>query len=122
MAALWAGGAACQLARSRPISGLILESTFTSLRSMASRIGFPGFLVLDPFDNLEVVSTLDIPVLVIHGERDDLIPISHGEALAEAAGVPLQRLPCGHNDCPRPWQQIQKFLTLHGFQPRRATL
>lgn len=110
------GGAACQLARLRPISGLILESTFTSLPELASRLGLPGFLVRDQFPNLSVVSSLSVPVMVIHGERDDLIPIAHGEALAQAANVPLIRLPCGHNDCPRPWAQILAFLERHDFK------
>ena len=109
------GGAACQLAMIRPISGLILESTFTSLPALASRLGFPGFLVQDRFPNLEVISTLKIPLMVIHGEHDELIPVEHGEALAEAAGVPLLRLSCGHNDCPRPWNEIQSFLEREKF-------
>lgn len=104
------GGAACALARERPLSGLILESTFTSVRALARGFGMPGRLVLDPFDNVSTVADLEIPVLVIHGERDDLIPVEHGESLAEAAGVELVRLPCGHNDCPRPWREVRAFL------------
>ena len=104
------GGAACQLALRRELAGLILESTFTSVRDLAPRLGAPGALVRDPFDNLAAMASIDVPTLVIHGERDNLIPVSNGEALAEAAGVELVRLPCGHNDCPRPWGAIREFL------------
>lgn len=104
------GGAACALALERPLAGLVLESTFTSVRAMASRLGFPSFLVLDPFDNLAAVAELDLPILVLHGERDDLIPVSHGEALAEAAETELVRMPCGHNDCPFSWGHVEAFL------------
>jgi fermentation-respiration switch protein FrsA (DUF1100 family) len=107
------GGAACQLAAMRPVAALILESTFTSLSAIAGHFGLPAILVLDPFDNLEVVSSLEIPIMVIHGEYDDLIPIREGETLAEAANTPLLRLRCGHNDCPRPWSEILAFLDDH---------
>lgn len=109
------GGAACALAAERPLSALVLESSFTSVRDMASRFGFPGALVVDPFDNLEVVASLEIPVLVLHGERDKLIPVSHGEALAAAAETELVRRDCGHDDCPFSWPIVESFLADHGL-------
>lgn len=113
------GGAACALALERPVAGLILESSFTSVRALAPRFGLPGMLVLDPFDNLSAVRELDLPILVVHGERDQLIPVAHGEALARAAGSELVRLPCGHNDCARPWAQVLAFLRESGVaRPR----
>ena len=105
------GGAACALARQRPVAGLILESTFTSVRALARRVGLFGPLVADPFDNLEVVRSYGGPVLVVHGTRDTLIPASHGRALA--AGSPRSTLvlvDCGHNDCPRPWRAVEALL------------
>jgi fermentation-respiration switch protein FrsA (DUF1100 family) len=109
------GGAACILATERPVSALVLESTFTSVRAIAKRLGLPGSLVVDPFDNLEVVESLDIPVLVLHGERDTLIPVSHGETLAEAGETTLVRLPCGHNDCPFAWPRVEAFMMEQGL-------
>jgi hypothetical protein len=110
------GGAACALALQRNVAALILESTFTSVRALAPRLGAPGALVRDPYENLDAMKNLDVPTLVLHGARDTLIPVSHGEALAEAAGVDLIRLPCGHNDCPRPWREIREFLTAQGLE------
>ncbi len=112
------GGAACALATLRPVSALVLESTFTSVRVMAGRLGFPSSLVVDPFDNLEAVRTLDIPILVLHGERDTLIPISHGETLATAAESVLVRMPCGHNDCPSAWPEVEAFMSEQGLLRR----
>ncbi len=112
------GGAACALATQRPLAALVLESTFSSVSEMAKRLGFPSSLVVDPFDNLEVVKSLDIPVLVLHGERDTLIPVSHGEALAAAAETMLVRMPCGHNDCPFAWPEVEAFLSEHGLLRR----
>lgn len=110
------GGAACILAAERPLAALILESTFTDVRSLARRLGLPGPLVADPFDNLSVIPTLGIPILVIHGERDNLIPVAHGERLAAAAATELIRMPCAHNDCPFTWPLVEAFLADHGLQ------
>ena len=112
------GGAACALMTRRPIAALVLESSFTSVPAMAARFAIPGALVVDRFDNLSVVESAEIPMLVLHGEHDRIIPVSHGEALARAAGTQLVRMPCGHNDCPRPWGAILKFLVEHGIVER----
>jgi fermentation-respiration switch protein FrsA (DUF1100 family) len=108
------GAAACGLARERPLAALVLESTFTSTGALAQRMGFPASLVSDPFDNLATVSSLDIPTLVLHGERDEIIPVSHGEALAAAANTELVRMRCGHNDCPWMWRTVASFLARQG--------
>lgn len=105
------GGAACALAARRDLAALILESSFTGVRPLARRLGVPGFLVLDPFDNLGVVRGFERPVLIIHGERDEIIPVGHARELdAAAKDSSLHLLPCGHNDCPRPWPLIRAFL------------
>ena len=109
------GGPACALARERKVAALVLESSFTSVSAIARRLGVPRPLVRDRYDNLTTVASLDVPVLVVHGERDTIIPVSHGEELARAAGVELVRLPCGHNDCPRPWDEIRGFLRANGL-------
>ena len=106
------GGAICALARERPLAALVLESTFTSVRAMAYDLfRVPAFLVRDSFDNLEVVRTFAGPILLLHGERDQSIPLAHARALqAAAAHAELHVLPCGHNDCARPWELLDKFL------------
>ena len=111
------GAAACLLAAERPVSALILESSFTSVRSMARRMGVPGFLVLDPLDNETALAAYDGPVLVLHGEADRVVPFAEGEALARVAGVSVERMPCGHNDCPRPWPAVRGFLEQNGLLP-----
>jgi hypothetical protein len=115
------GGAVCALARRRPAAALILESSFTSVRDLARRYWVPGFLVLDPFDNLAVVQSLDVPVLVAHGRRDELIGFEHAQALAEAAGPhgTLVAYDCGHNDFPPDldlyFRELENFLRRHSL-------
>ena len=51
------------------------------------------------------------PILVLHGERDRLIPFEHARRLAAAnPRAQLHGFPCGHNDCDRRWPLIQEFL------------
>ncbi|HLA89470.1 MAG TPA: alpha/beta hydrolase [Gemmatimonadaceae bacterium] len=109
-------GAACALAKNRPVAAIVLESSFTSVRRLARRFGVPGFLVRDPFDNLTVVRAFRGPILLVHGELDDIIPSFHSRLLHTAAPhATLEMMNCGHNDCPRPWPALKRFLTTHRF-------
>jgi hypothetical protein len=108
------GGGVCALARERALAALVLESTFTSVRQIARRFGLPGFLVRDPFDNQSVVSDFTGPILLVHGERDEILPAHHARSLhAAARRAELHLLDCGHNDCPRPWAALRRFLDAH---------
>ena len=113
------GGAACQLSHLRPLAGLILQSTFTSIRAFARRFLMPGFVVVDPYDNLAAVRSFTAPVLVLHGALDEVIPFAHGKELAAAAqNGAFVRLPGGHNDTradPAFWESI--FGLLDGAAP-----
>jgi hypothetical protein len=105
------GGAVCALSRERRLAALVLESTFTSVRSMARRFGLPRFLVRDPFDNASAVRAFEGPILLVHGERDEIVAPRHARALLAAARrAELYLSRCGHNDCPRPWDALRRFL------------
>jgi fermentation-respiration switch protein FrsA (DUF1100 family) len=105
------GGAATILATERPVAALVLESTFTSVKSFAHHFWAPELVVRDPFDSLSLLPAYAGRVLVLHGDRDELIPPEHAEQLARAARrSEIHLLPCGHNDCPRPWSIIREFL------------
>ena len=103
------GGAICALARQRPSAGIILMSTFTSIQSMAAKFLAPKFLVRDPLNNLAVIKDYNGPVLVIHGQYDNIIPYAHGAKLHRAAkNSKLITYESGHNDCPPDWNQFWK--------------
>jgi pimeloyl-ACP methyl ester carboxylesterase len=113
------GGAVCDLAAERPTAALILMSTFTSVRSMAIKYLAPGFMVRDPFENIEVVKAYQGPVLVIHCENDEIIPYSHGAKLSKAArNGRMLTYPGDHNNCPPSWNELMEeivgFLTAAG--------
>ena len=108
-------GVLCSLARHRPPAALIVQSSFTSVPDMARGLWAPGLLARDRFDNLSAVSTLDAPVLIMHGRADEVIPFSHSLELAEAARNPTHvAYECGHNDLPpdpaKYWRDIERFL------------
>jgi fermentation-respiration switch protein FrsA (DUF1100 family) len=95
---------ALDLATSRPCRALILESPFTSIRDMAAAV-FP-FLPVGPllhtrYDNLAKIRSLRVPLLVLHGEADEVVPFAQGRRLFDAAPEPKRFFPiplAGHND------------------------
>lgn len=109
------GGVAAQLAERRPLAGLILESTFSSLPDMYRSMRIPGFLCRDPFRTDLVLAGFDRPVLLVHGKRDTIVPSSHSERLREiAADSVYLELDNGHNDGPSDprayWQAIDELI------------
>lgn len=111
------GGPAAQLAARRPCRGLILESTFTSVVDMASKYFAPAALVKNPLRTDQVLPTLDVPVLIFHGTRDNIIPVAHGRRLKDLAkNAKYIEYNCRHNDFPGDdneasyWREIAAFL------------
>lgn len=95
------GGIAIELARTHEPRALIVESTFTSIVSMAWQRGIPGFLVASPFRNDLVLPELTCAILIFHGTQDALIPVEHGRRLhALAPGSEYVEMDGGHNTFP----------------------
>jgi hypothetical protein len=106
------GGAAADLSQDRPVRALALQSTFSSVATMARKALLPGFLVLDRFDNMRAVADFQGPVLLMHGVEDEVIPYEHALSLASAReGLEITEIDCGHNDCARAWPDILSSLT-----------
>ena len=87
------------LASRHRLAGLVLIAPFTS----AFAVAFPVPLFpCDRFPNLERIRRVDLPLLVFHGEQDELISSAHGRALVDAspAADKTFRLIAGadHND------------------------
>jgi fermentation-respiration switch protein FrsA (DUF1100 family) len=97
------GAVALPLALEFPPAGLILQSTFTSVRDLArAHYPFvPNRVVPDAYPSLRLVPRLQAPLLVLHGDRDEIVPLLHGDALFEAAPEPKRMhvfADAGHND------------------------
>src|SRR5262249_57912794 len=100
-------------------AGLILQSTFPSLAMFAARYWAPQFLLKDRYDSEDAMRAFHGPVLIIHGEHDELIPWRMAKKLADAAPRATFRIyDCGHG-CWDPdhnsfWQDAEPFLRSAG--------
>jgi len=96
--------AATFIAEREQIGGLILISPLSSGREMARKMGLGWFsrAVGDAFDNAGRASHIRIPTLILHGDRDQIVPISQGrqvfEALASRDKTFLTIKGAGHNN------------------------
>ena len=99
---------AVELATRYPPRALVLESPFTSIQDMASKLHpvvsrlVPlGLIVQSRFDALSKIGQVHKPVMVLHGDQDYTVPIELGRALFEAANEPKVFYVikgAGHND------------------------
>ena len=71
--------------------GLILESPFTSVKDMA-KMAFPHLpvylLIRTKYDSLSRIGDVSCPLLILHGDRDEIVPIAQARKLFEAARDP----------------------------------
>ena len=82
---------AVEVAASRETYAVILESPFTSTRAMARR-SYPllplGLLITTRLDSLAKIDKVRAPLLVLHGDADQTVPIELGRELFDAANEP----------------------------------
>ncbi len=97
-------GVALQVAAQRPVSGVILDAPYTSMVAMAQRT-YPILpvraLLADRYESDRHIVRLKVPLLVLHGAQDELIPVTMGQALHAAATGPKQLVVFpkgGHSD------------------------
>ena len=94
---------ALRLALEVPPLGCVLQSAFTSLRDVA-RAHYPAVLSAlagEAYPNLERIRRLKAPVLILHGDVDEIVPFEQGQALYAAAPEPRRLCVvagAGHND------------------------
>jgi len=97
-------GVATQMATEYHVAALILESPYTSVPDVgADRYPFVPvhFLLRDQYDSLGKIKDVHMPLLLMHGELDQVVPVKFGKKLFAAANEPKQAefVPdAGHND------------------------
>jgi fermentation-respiration switch protein FrsA (DUF1100 family) len=94
---------ALELALERPAAALVLEAPFTSVPDVARRTIFAPLapFVRTRYESLARIPRLETPVLVMQGDRDEVIPPALGRRLFDAAPGPKRyyAIPgAGHND------------------------
>jgi fermentation-respiration switch protein FrsA (DUF1100 family) len=97
-------GVVTLLAAEQTFRAVILQAPFTSLVDMGAEI-FPflpvSLLARERYDSLARIGRITAPVLIVHGEDDEVVPVSHGRRLFAAANEPKQGLffpGARHND------------------------
>lgn len=84
-------GVAIEIGKKNVFNSIILESPFTSMEE-AAKIYYPflpiKILLKDRFDSIDKVEKIKIPILIMHGEKDDIIPFFMGKKLFEKANEP----------------------------------
>ena len=76
------------------IRAVILDSTFSSYSAIANKmIPGSGFLLDDRYSaDRNIASISPIPLLIIHGKADHVIPWQHSEKLYQLAGQPKEEI------------------------------
>jgi len=119
----WSLGAAVAVqtaaSDSSRINGLILASPWLSLEAIAKE-HYPDWLVnlllTEKYDSHAIASKIAVPVLVIHGNRDEIIPVQHGRQLSRQFPNLFEFIEISqahHGDLlayPQVWQGITEFI------------
>jgi uncharacterized protein len=96
------GAVLTRLATERPVGGLVLRSPFISLADVGARV-YPILpvraLLMDRFPLLEHLRSVRVPVAVVAGGADEVVPVEQSRTVASAVGASYVELSSArHND------------------------
>ncbi|HRY06131.1 MAG TPA: alpha/beta hydrolase [Hyphomicrobiaceae bacterium] len=81
-------GVAVQVAAQKSAAGLILDAPFTSMLDLA-HLHYPylpaGLLLRERYETIKHIAKVNMPLLIVHGVNDAVIPLSLGQAVYNAA-------------------------------------
>ena len=84
-------GVAVEIAQNKNYAGVILESPFTSMVNMGKKY-YPFFpvnlLLKDKFESYKKINNISVPVLIMHGKVDKIVPYDMGKKMYELANEP----------------------------------
>jgi uncharacterized protein len=86
-------GVAAQVAAARPVGGLILDAPYTSTADVGAEVYWflpVRLLMSDTYETKRYIKALKAPLLVVHGEADDVIPVAMGRQVHALAPEPKQ--------------------------------
>ncbi len=114
-------GVAITLATRRPVAGVVLDSAYASMLRLAeSHIDFApvSWIMKDTYRSETRVAKINAPLLSVHCDRDEVIPLAEGKRLFAAAAQPKEMVlltGCGHVET---WVEPFKskmFAALHAW-------
>jgi hypothetical protein len=84
-------GIAVRIGIERQVAGVILDAPYTSIVDVAAQ-AYPFLPVraflLDRYETSRYIANLKVPLLILHGERDGVVPAAMGRELARLANEP----------------------------------
>jgi fermentation-respiration switch protein FrsA (DUF1100 family) len=84
-------GVAVRLATERPAGGLILDAPYTSILEIAAQ-AYPflpvRYFLKDRYETRNYIGQVRMPLLILHGERDPVIPVAMGREVLRLANEP----------------------------------
>jgi fermentation-respiration switch protein FrsA (DUF1100 family) len=95
-------GIAVRIAAELPVAGVILDAPYTSIVDIAAR-SYPflpvRLILTDRYETTRYIGKIRAPLLILHGERDGVVPVAMGRELARLAPEPkrLVTFPGGHH-------------------------
>ena len=112
-------GVVIQIATEIKPGAIILQSPFPSLAAVA-KFHYPWapvkWFLKDRFDSIKKIEAVKAPILVLHGEKDHIVPIKFGKAIYQSANQPKAMQiykDFGHNDISAEvaWRDILQFVS-----------
>jgi len=84
-------GVAVRLAAEHTVAGLILDAPYTSVVELGSA-AYPFLpvraLLIDRYETTKYIAKVRVPLLILHGELDSVVPVAMGRELARLANEP----------------------------------
>jgi uncharacterized protein len=84
-------GVAVRIATERPAAGIILDAPYTSIVEVAAQ-AYPflpvRYVLKDRYESDKYIRQVQMPLLILHGERDPVIPVAMGRELLRLANEP----------------------------------
>ena len=94
-------GIATELAQHKNFAGVILETPFTSMINAAKEF-YPyipvNILLKDRYENYKKIKNINIPILIMHGEKDKIVPFKMGKKMYQLANEPKYFYFTKHDD------------------------
>jgi fermentation-respiration switch protein FrsA (DUF1100 family) len=109
---------ATRLSLQRQVKALVLEAPFTSTVAVG-QLMWPflplGLIMADQYRTIDRIGEVKVPLFIIHGARDSIIPLGQARHVYHAANEPksIAVVPqAGHNDLFErgAWDKVQGFL------------
>ena len=84
-------GVSAEVAQNKNFAGIILESPFTSMVDACKHYYFylpVSFLLKDRYETVKKLKNIKVPILIMHGEKDKIVPFKMGKKVFLEANEP----------------------------------